>query len=41
MTSRASPEDRRRGREVGAHAYIVKGEFDQAVLLETIRELTG
>jgi two-component system chemotaxis sensor kinase CheA len=41
VTSRATDDDRRRGREVGAHAYIVKGEFDQAFLLETIRELNG
>jgi two-component system chemotaxis sensor kinase CheA len=41
VTSRATDDDRRRGREAGAHAYIVKGEFDQALLLETIRELNG
>ena len=33
VTSLSSPEDRRRGAEVGAHAYIVKGEFDQGQLL--------
>ena len=36
VTSRASPEDRQRGTSVGARAYIVKGEFDQSVLLEQI-----
>jgi two-component system chemotaxis sensor kinase CheA len=41
VTSRASPEDRRRGEEVGARAYIVKSEFDQADLLERIRKLVG
>ncbi len=41
VTSRGSPEDRRRGEEAGARAYIVKGEFDQGFLLETIRELVG
>jgi two-component system, chemotaxis family, sensor kinase CheA len=41
VTSRASPDDRRRGQEVGARAYIVKGEFDQAELLEKIRRLVG
>jgi two-component system chemotaxis sensor kinase CheA len=41
VTSRSSPEDRRRGEEAGARAYIVKGEFDQGYLLETIRELVG
>jgi two-component system, chemotaxis family, sensor kinase CheA len=41
VTSRASPEDRRRGQSVGARAYIVKGEFDQTDLLEKIRLLAG
>ncbi len=41
VTSRDAPEDRRRGEEVGAHAYIVKGEFDQTFLLQTIRQLVG
>lgn len=41
VTSRASPEDRRRGLQVGARAYIVKGEFDQQFLLQTIRSLMG
>jgi two-component system, chemotaxis family, sensor kinase CheA len=41
VTSRASPEDRQRGLEVGARAYIIKGEFDQAELLEQIRLLVG
>ncbi|MBI1776728.1 MAG: response regulator [Proteobacteria bacterium] len=39
VTSRSSAEDRRRGKEVGAHAFIVKSEFDQTALLDTIREL--
>jgi two-component system chemotaxis sensor kinase CheA len=39
VTSRGSPEDRRRGEELGARAFIVKSEFDQARLLRTIREL--
>jgi two-component system chemotaxis sensor kinase CheA len=41
VTSRGSPEDRQRGQSVGARAYIVKGEFDQSELLETIRSLVG
>jgi two-component system chemotaxis sensor kinase CheA len=41
VTSRASPEDRQRGVNVGARAYIVKGEFDQNELLEQIRRLVG
>jgi two-component system chemotaxis sensor kinase CheA len=41
VTSRDAPEDRRRGAEVGASGYVVKGEFDQGHLLGTIRQLIG
>jgi len=41
VTSRNAIEDRRRGEQVGAMAYIVKGEFDQGHLLKTIRTLIG
>jgi two-component system chemotaxis sensor kinase CheA len=41
VTSRSAVEDRRRGEQVGARAYIVKGEFDQGKLLQTIRALGG
>jgi two-component system chemotaxis sensor kinase CheA len=41
VTSRSSPEDRRRGDEVGARAYIVKNDFDQNHLLSVIRRLIG
>jgi two-component system chemotaxis sensor kinase CheA len=41
VTSRDAEQDRRRGAEVGAHAYIVKGEFDQGHLLQVIRQLVG
>jgi two-component system, chemotaxis family, sensor kinase CheA len=41
VTSRSSPADRRRGKDVGAQAYIVKGEFDQTELLGSIRVLVG
>lgn len=41
VTSRAAPEDRRRGQEAGARAYIVKSEFDQMELLERIRTLVA
>lgn len=37
VTSRGAPEDRARGEAAGAVAYIVKGEFDQGVLLDTLR----
>ena len=39
VTSLASPEDRRRGQEAGANAYIVKGEFEQGRFLDTVRRL--
>lgn len=41
VTSRASVEDKRRGKDVGARAYIVKSEFDQAFLLDAIKGLVG
>jgi len=39
VTSRSSPEDRLRGEQVGACAYIVKSEFDQRQFLQTIEQL--
>lgn len=41
ITSREKESDRRRGIEVGADAYIVKGSFDQSSLVETLRVLLG
>ena len=41
VTSQGSEADRRRGVEEGADAYIVKEEFDQHALLETIARLVG
>jgi two-component system chemotaxis sensor kinase CheA len=41
VTSQGSDEDRRRGAEAGADAYIVKDEFDQQALLETVNRLIG
>ncbi len=41
VTSRSAIEDRRRGEQAGARAYIVKGEFDQGYLLRMTRELMG
>lgn len=37
VTSLDSPEHKRRGKEVGAHAYIVKSDFDQERLLSILR----
>jgi two-component system chemotaxis sensor kinase CheA len=41
VTSRASDEDRQRGVEAGADAYMAKGGFDQQALLETVERLIG
>ena len=41
ITSREKEEDKRRGMQVGADAYIVKGDFDQSNLVETLRTLLG
>ena len=41
VTSRDAVEDRLRGQQVGASAFIIKGEFDQMQLLQTIRALIG
>jgi two-component system, chemotaxis family, sensor kinase CheA len=41
VTGLASDEDRARGLEAGADAYIVKSSFDQADLLQTVQQLTG
>jgi two-component system chemotaxis sensor kinase CheA len=39
VTARASDQDKARGIEVGADAYLVKSAFDQRNLLETIAQL--
>lgn len=39
VTSLASDEDKRRGAQAGANAYITKGTFNQEVLLDTLRRL--
>lgn len=39
VTSRNAPEDIRRGEEVRANGYVVKGEFNQTKLLSMIRPL--
>ena len=41
VTSRDAADDRLRGQQVGASAYVTKGEFDQTQLLQTIRTLIG
>jgi len=39
VSSRNAPEDFARGKQVGAHGYIVKGSFDQRELLGLIERL--
>ena len=39
VTSLASDEDRKRGLEAGANAYITKHSFDQKILLDTLGRL--
>ena len=39
VTTLDSEADQQRGAEAGADAYIIKGKFNQAFLLETIRQL--
>ncbi|MDR6218008.1 response regulator [Deinococcus soli (ex Cha et al. 2016)] len=39
LTSLGHPEDRERGAEAGADAYLVKGDFDEAALVATLRRL--
>ena len=39
VTARGSREDRERGVEVGANAYIVKSGFDQGNLLQAIQKM--
>jgi two-component system chemotaxis sensor kinase CheA len=41
VTSLASESHRRRGLAAGAQAYIVKNQFDQGNLLDTVRQLLG
>jgi len=41
VTTRGSDEDRRRGIEAGADAYMTKRGFDQQALLETVERLIG
>jgi two-component system chemotaxis sensor kinase CheA len=41
VTSQGTSSDRRRGVDEGADAYVVKAEFDQRTLLETVGRLVG
>ncbi len=37
VTTLASEADKRRGAQAGANAYLTKGDFDQKILIETLR----
>ena len=39
VTTLAKDEDKRRGADAGANAYITKGNFDQSLLINTLRRL--
>ncbi|MFH1896963.1 MAG: hybrid sensor histidine kinase/response regulator [Candidatus Desantisbacteria bacterium] len=41
VTAREKEEDKKRGIDVGADAYIVKTSFDQSKLLDTVEQLIG
>ena len=41
MTSRGDEADQRAGLEAGASAYLLKSQFDQAELIDTVRRLIG
>ncbi len=41
ITSREQEEDKRRGVQVGADAYIVKNDFEQSSLIDTLKTLLG
>jgi chemotaxis protein histidine kinase CheA len=41
MTSRGDEADQRAGLDAGASAYLLKSEFDQNELVETVRRLVG
>ena len=41
MTSRGSEHDQKAGMDAGASAYLLKTEFDQDQLVETVRRLVG
>ena len=41
VTSRSGEDDRRRGLEAGADAYVTKDRFDQRAMLDTVERLIG
>jgi two-component system chemotaxis sensor kinase CheA/two-component system sensor histidine kinase and response regulator WspE len=41
LSSLSAPEERRRGVDAGADAYLVKGELEAEVLAATLERLCG
>lgn len=41
VTGQERPEDRQRGLELGANAYILKSRFDEGILMNTVEKLVG
>jgi two-component system, chemotaxis family, sensor kinase CheA len=41
VTTLAKEEHRQRGLQAGASAYLTKGDFDQSLLLNTLKTLIG
>lgn len=41
VTGQERPEDRQRGLELGANAYILKSRFDEGILMDTVEKLVG
>jgi two-component system, chemotaxis family, sensor kinase CheA len=41
LTTRGSPEDRRQAASLGANAYLIKSEFEEATLVDTVQRLLG
>jgi two-component system, chemotaxis family, sensor kinase CheA len=41
VTTLAKEEHRQNGLQAGASAYLTKGDFDQSLLLNTLRTLIG
>jgi len=41
VTSRHRAEDKQRGLDLGADAYLLKATFDQSHLLDTVQRLIG
>lgn len=41
VTGQERPEDRQRGLELGANAYLLKSRFDEGILLDNVEKLVG